>query len=319
LAIQYSLDFNSTHQDLIMKNSLIEASMNSVLFMPDIDPIIFQIGFVSVRWYALAYIAGIVLGWIFIHHLITNTKLWTRTPPPLKPAQLDDLIFWLILGIIIGGRLGYVLAYNTSMIWEDPLGIVMINQGGMSFHGGLLGVAIVAYFTKRNLKLSHNDFLSLGDLLAVAAPMGLFFGRLANFINGELWGRVTTHPWGMVFCNQFTITTDGSCPAGLLPRHPSQLYEAALEGLLLFIIGLVALYRFKALEKPGLLSGLFLSGYAIARMCLEQVREPDAQMMSFLKGSVTMGLLLSIPMLIAGLWLIYRAMKPVPTTLTTQP
>jgi len=297
-----------------MNLSLIQAGLNGALTFPNIDPVFFQLGFVSVRWYALAYIAGIVLGWILIHRLITNTKLWPINPAPLQPAQLDDLIFWLILGIIIGGRLGYVLAYNTNMIWEDPLSIVMINQGGMSFHGGLMGVCIVAYLTKRNLNLSNRSFLSLGDLLAVAAPMGLLFGRLANFINGELWGRVTTHPWGMVFCNRFTISADGTCPAGIFPRHPSQIYEAALEGLLLFIIGLVALFRFKALDRPGLLSGLFLSGYALARMSLEQVREPDQQMLSFLKGSVTMGLLLSIPMLLAGVWLIYNALKADPSS-----
>ena len=268
---------------------------------PEFDPVIFSIGPLAIRWDALAYVAGILLGWRYAILLVRNSKLWGGQTPTATTEQIDDLILWVTLGIIVGGRLGYILFYMPSLIWEAPLEILQVWKGGMSFHGGLLGVITAIVFFARANKI---DLLRLGDLVAPAVPIGLFFGRIANFINGELWGRHTTLPWG--------VTGFPGAPDPY-PRHPSQIYEALLEGLALFLILRFATHKALLLQRRGVVAGLFLAFYGLFRLSLEWTREPDTQMPEFLKTYVTMGMLLSIPMVIAGLWLIWQGMKtPLP-------
>jgi phosphatidylglycerol:prolipoprotein diacylglycerol transferase len=204
---------------------------------PNIDPVLVQIGPFAIRWYALAYVATILLGWRYTVSNIRNAKLWIHRPPPATPEQIDDLILWLTLGVIVGGRLGHVLFYTPTLIWTDPIEILKIWHGGMSFHGGALGVLVAGLAFARANKL---DALRLGDVIVAAEPIGGFLVRIANFINGELWGRPTTAPWGMVFPG-----------AGPLPRHPSQLYEAALEGVVLFLVLRWATHRRMWLNRRG--------------------------------------------------------------------
>src|SRR5450755_3872403 len=261
---------------------------------PVFDPIEIAIGPIAIRWYALAYIGGIVLGWIYARALIKNEKLW-RGPAPITLLQLDDFILWVTVGIILGGRTGYVLFYNLPFFVQHPAGIFELWKGGMSFHGGFLGciAAVILFCRKHDLPI-----LSLGDITTAVGPIGLFLGRLANFINSELWGRPadSSVPWAMVFPN-----------GGPLPRHPSQLYEAALEGLLLLIV-LALLMRAGALKRPGMIIGCFAVVYAIARSICEFFREPDAQL-GFLWGGATMGQLLSIPLFLIGVGFIAYALK----------
>ncbi len=279
---------------------------------PNIDPIWFSIGPVPIRWYALAYVAGIVLGWWYAARIVKRESLWAPGKPPMTGPQLDDLVLWITLGIILGGRFGYALFYKPDLFAKvftgNSLGarleLFQIWGGGMSFHGGFLGVALALILFARGLKVNP---LRLGDVVAPVVPIGLFFGRIANFINGELWGRETDAAWGMRFCNETIIKAYGMCPAGDVPRHPSQLYEAGLEGLLLFGLLAVAVWKWKLLSKPGYITGLFLVGYGLSRAVLETVREPDAHMPDFLQGTVTMGMMLSIPMILVGVWLIWRA------------
>jgi phosphatidylglycerol:prolipoprotein diacylglycerol transferase len=252
---------------------------------PVFDPIAIAIGPFAIRWYALAYIGGIVLGWIYARALIKNDRLWGG-PAPITPLQMDDFILWVTVGIILGGRTGYVLFYNLPFFIQHPAEIFELWKGGMSFHGGFLGcVAAVMLFARKN----GVSILSLGDITTAVGPIGLFLGRLANFINSELWGRPadSSVPWAMVFPN-----------GGPLPRHPSQLYEAGLEGIVLFAI-LAVMIRFGALKRPGLILGSFIAFYALARIASEFFREPDPQL-GFLWGGLTMGMLLSVPMIIAG-------------------
>ena len=261
---------------------------------PVFDPIALQIGPIAIRWYALAYIGGIVLGWIYARALVKNERLWGG-PAPITLAQLDDFILWVTIGIIVGGRTGYVLFYNPAFFVQHPAEIFQLWNGGMSFHGGFLGcVAAVMLFARSN----GISILSLGDITTAVGPIGLFLGRLANFINSELWGRPadSSVPWAMVFPN-----------GGPLPRHPSQLYEAALEGILLFAI-LAVMIRSGALKRPGLILGSFIAIYAFARITGEFFREPDPQL-GFLWGGLTMGMLLSVPMIIAGAILIVLAWR----------
>ena len=280
---------------------------------PEFDPVLFQIGIFAIRWYALAYIAGILIGWRYAVMIARRDHLWAPGKSPANPAQIDDLILWVTLGVIIGGRLGYVIFYGGLMdppIWANPLDIFKIWEGGMAFHGGAIGVILATIFYARSQGMS---VLRLGDLVAPAVPFGLFFGRIANFINGELWGRPTDGPFGMIFCNDRNRSIYGGvCPAGELPRHPSQLYEAGLEGLGLFLLLWVAVWKLKLLAKPGYVTGLFLLGYGLSRAVLETVREPDSFMPDALQGVITMGMLLSIPMIVAGAWLIWRARKNPP-------
>ncbi|MBW8733030.1 MAG: prolipoprotein diacylglyceryl transferase, partial [Asticcacaulis sp.] len=244
------------------------------LRLPDIDPVLIHLGPVAIRWYALAYIAGIVLGWLYAGRLLKKPELWPGNTPPLTADQLDDLILWLTGGVILGGRIGYILAYDASIIWNHPLDVFKIWEGGMSFHGGFTGVLIAAVLWCRRNRFGLNGALSLGDLLATAAPLGLFFGRLANFINGELWGRVTHVPWGMVFCNKYIKSQYHQCPAGELPRHPSQLYEALGEGVIMFVLLWFLGQRLYKLKRPGLIMGIFVAGYAVIRILVEMVRNP---------------------------------------------
>lgn len=278
---------------------------------PNIDPVWFSIGPLEIRWYALAYVAGIVLGWWYANRLARNNAIWQPRKAPVTTLQIDDLVLWVTLGIILGGRFGYALFYQPSLYadlftgasWGERLSLFRLWDGGMSFHGGLIGVslAIVWFASKNRIRL-----LSLGDLVAPVVPLGLFFGRIANFINGELWGRPTDAPWGMIFCNDTILDLYGRCPAGLVPRHPSQLYEAALEGIVLAVILWLAVFKGRLLAKPGYVTGIFLFGYGLARASLETVRQPDFGMENLPLG-LTMGMMLSIPMMIVGAWLIWRA------------
>jgi phosphatidylglycerol---prolipoprotein diacylglyceryl transferase len=254
-----------------------------VLPFPEIDPVLISIGPLAIRWYALAYIAGILAGWYYARIIIANQKYWGG-PAPFIVTDFDDFIIWITLGIILGGRIGYVLFYNLLHFAAHPLEIFALWTGGMSFHGGIIGCIIVTvvFATRR-----HIPFLSLGDVTLAVCPIGLFLGRIANFINGELWGRITDVPWAMVF------------PAGgPFPRHPSQLYEATLEGLLL-LIALGVMVRLGALKRPGLITGTFAVGYGLIRIFCEFFREPDAQL-GFLWHGLTMGMLLSVPLILAG-------------------
>ena len=268
---------------------------------PVFNPVAIAIGPVAIRWYALAYICGIILGWLYGRSLLKTEKLWGG-PPPVSLLQLDDFILWVTIGIILGGRTGYVLFYNPVFFLHHPLDIFILWKGGMSFHGGFMGCVVAVIWFARANKLS---ILSLGDITTAVGPIGLFLGRLANFINSELWGRPadSSVPWAMVFPN-----------GGPLPRHPSQLYEAGLEGILLFFL-LAAMIRFGALKRPGLILGSFIAIYAIARIVSELFREPDPQL-GFLWGGLTMGMLLSVPMIIAGAIIIVLAWRrQTPTTL----
>jgi phosphatidylglycerol:prolipoprotein diacylglycerol transferase len=267
----------------------------------------------AIRWYALAYVGGILLGWRYATGLLKNPKLWTRRPAPFTPEQMDDLILWIAIGVIGGGRLGHVIFYTPQMIWTDPVGILRTWEGGMSFHGGVIGVAVaMTLFAWRN-KL---DLLRIADVVAPAYPIGHFLGRCANFVNGELWGRPTSGPFGMVFCSEhIKVTYGGYCPAGLTPRHPSQLYEALFEGLVLFLILRWATHGAKLGNRRGVITGIFVLFYGVFRIAIENVREPDAGMPNFPLG-LTMGMILSVPMVLGGLFLIWRGMRePLPPEL----
>jgi len=265
---------------------------------PDFDPVLVHLGPLAIRWYALAYVAGILLGWRYAVGLVKNRNLWALRGPPATVDQIDDLILWITIGVIVGGRTGHTIFYTPQLIWTDPLEILRVWHGGMSFHGGALGVLIaLTVFALRN----RLDLLRLGDIAAASAPIGLFFGRIANFINGELWGRPTRLPWGIIFPG-----------AGPEPRHPSQLYEASLEGIVLFLVLRWATHSRKFLNRRGVVMGIFVAGYGVARTSLENVREPDAYMPHFPLG-LTMGMMLSIPMILVGAWLIWRGLAaPLP-------
>ncbi len=256
--------------------------MIGVLNFPAIDPVLITIGPFAIRWYALAYIGGLLIAWRYCRWLAV------RPPQSVSADAFDDFLLWATLGILLGGRLGYVLFYKPGFYLANPQEILFIWQGGMSFHGGLLGMiaAEVMFARRRGLPV-----LALADIVAAAAPIGLFLGRIANFINGELFGRPSEVPWAMVFPR-----------GGPQPRHPSQLYEAAIEGLVLLLV-LHLMVRARALERRGTLAGAFLIGYAVARMLAEVFREPDAHL-GFLLGGTTMGQWLSLPLLLAGLALV---------------
>jgi phosphatidylglycerol:prolipoprotein diacylglycerol transferase len=262
-----------------------------VLPFPDIDPIAVALGPLAIRWYSLAYIVGLIAAWRYCR------RLAERPPNAVDPDQFDDFLLWATLGVVLGGRLGYVLFYKPAFFLANPLEILVIWQGGMSFHGGAAGVilAIILFARKRGI-----SWLSLGDLVACAVPIGLFLGRLANFVNGELYGRAADVPWAMVFPRD----------PEQIPRHPSQLYEAGLEGIVLFLL-LYLLVRRGWLERPGAIGGAFLAGYGLARIIVEFFRQPDAHL-GFLLGFTTMGQVLSLPLIIAGMILIawgYRAKR----------
>lgn len=289
-----------------------------MILFPEISPEIFSVdigGFeFALRWYALSYIIGIFLGWRLAVLATRRADLWPRNQSPIEPVQAEDLMTWIVFGVILGGRLGYVIFYEPSKYIGDPVSILKVWQGGMSFHGGFLGVVLTAYlFFKRNLV----PYASGADLLALCTPIGLLLGRIANFINAELWGRATEMSWGVAFpgeaaqaCGQLS---------GLCARHPSQLYEAVLEGLLLGMILIFVAFRKNGLKRPGLISGLFFAGYGISRYMVEFFRQPDAQFQSvtnpvgyafqFGDYGLTMGQSLSLPMIILGIALIITALR----------
>lgn len=252
---------------------------------PSLDPIAFRLGPLAVRWYGLAYMVAFLAGWLILKWLDQRWGL------ELGPDGRAEAVLAAVIGVVAGGRLGYVLFYNFGMYWREPIRIIQMWDGGMSFHGGLAGILIAGLWIAHRYNV---PFLRLTDAGSVAAPIGLFLGRIANFINDELWGRVTTSPWGVVFPN-----------AGPLPRHPSQLYEAGLEGVVLFGVMLLLTRR----DRPaGEITGWLLTLYAVFRIFVEFFREPDIQI-GFLAGGITMGQVLTVPVLLAGLWLLWRARR----------
>jgi len=260
--------------------------MTFVIPFPQIDPVLIEIGPLAIRWYSLAYIAGLLIGWRLLRGMVG------RSPQVSNDEGVDDYLVWATLGVILGGRLGYVLFYNFSFYLDNPLKALAVWQGGMSFHGGLLGVVLATWAFCRKRKV---DLWLFADRVACVSPVGLFFGRIANFINGELFGRVTDTPWAMVFPR-----------GGPDPRHPSQLYEAFLEGALLFAV-LMWLARGESIRaRPGFLTGVFLAGYGTARLIVEFFRQPDAHL-GFLGLGATMGQWLSAPLIAVGLYLIFRS------------
>lgn len=263
---------------------------------PDIDPIAFSIGPIAVRWYSLAYLFGIGLGVVYGRTLLKRASLWYKTNPPFTADQFIDFAVWAVLGAIIGGRLGYVLFYDPAYFAANPMDIFKTWLGGMSFHGGLLGVIVAMYFFARHKK---SNFLSALDLLAAVSPIGIMLVRISNFINGELFGRPTDLPWGVIFPN-----------GGDIVRHPTQLYEAALEGLVLFIAIRIATHMLFSLRRPGLTAGLFGIGYALSRLLVEQLRLPDPQIgYLFNTDWVTQGMMLTLPILLAGAILVAFSLK----------
>ena len=284
-----------------------------MLPFPDIAPEIFSVNLFgatfALRWYALAYIVGILLGWRVATAAVKRPQLWRNDTPVMKPGQVEDLLFWVILGVILGGRVGYALLYNTSYYLSNPLLILKLWEGGMSFHGGAMGVIIAAFFYARRHNLPK---LSTGDMICLGLAPGLLLGRIANFINAELWGRPTDLPWGVAFptnAAQICPTVEGICA-----RHPSQLYEAVLEGLVLGALLIWMAWKRGALKREGLICGTFLAGYGVARFMIEFLRQPDAQFIS--DGNplglawqiggygMTQGQALCLPMMAVGFFLI---------------
>jgi len=292
--------------------------MQAVILFPDISPELFSIqlgGFeFALRWYALSYIVGIILSWRYGIAALRRADLWPGQKAPMTPAQLDDLLTWIIIGIILGGRLGFVLFYQPAYYFANPSEILMLWNGGMAFHGGLLGVVLAILVYTRRHKI---PILGSADMIALTVPVSIFLVRLANFVNAELWGRPTDVPWAVAFPG----AAAQNCPdvIGLCARHPSQIYEALLEGVVLGLVLFWLAYRRGAFSKPGFVTGAFLAGYALARIVVEFFRQPDAQFVSpgnplglayhFNGYGVTMGQTLSLPMLALGLWLIWRAKK----------
>ncbi len=265
-----------------------------VLAFPMIDPVLISIGPFPIRWYALGYIAGLVLGWLYARWIVDQDQLWGAIPRPHRDS-LEDLLVYVAIGVVFGGRLGYVLFYNPAFYVEHLEEVVAVWKGGMAFHGGLVGAAIGIWVFAYRHQLNA---LSLADICATVVPIGLLLVRIANFIKPELWGRISDVPWAMVFPVE---------EAGPLPRHPSQLYEAGLEGFVLLIL-LHLVLRQGALKRPGLLTGLFGIGYGVARIICEFFREPDPQL-GFLFGGATMGMLLSLPLILAGALFIWNAQR----------
>jgi phosphatidylglycerol:prolipoprotein diacylglycerol transferase len=264
-----------------------------LIVYPVVDPVLVNIGPFPIRWYALAYIAGLILGWAYARFLVSHDAFWNGLPRP-SAVSIDDLIVYIAVGIIFGGRIGYVLFYNPVFYLQNPIEIPEVWKGGMAFHGGLIGAALAVMLFARRHKVA---VMTVADIASASTPIGLCLGRIANFIKPELWGRPTDVPWAMIFPG-----------AGSLPRHPSQLYEASLEGAGLFIL-LYGAIRLGALRSPGRVTGVFAIGYGLARIFCEFFREPDPQL-GFVFGGATMGMLLSLPLIVAGvLCLIYARRK----------
>ncbi|WP_307233460.1 prolipoprotein diacylglyceryl transferase [Pararhizobium capsulatum] len=266
---------------------------------PQIDPVLVTIGPLQIHWYGLAYVAGILIGWQYARRLVRNITLWRNGQPAMTEPQLDDFLLWVAAGIVGGGRIGYILFYDLATVIENPIRAIEIWNGGMSFHGGLIGtmIAMMIFARRRGIAM-----WSLFDIVSAVVPIGLFFGRIANFINGELWGRLSSLPWAVEFP-----------PGSGLAYHPSQLYEASLEGIVLLLVLTYVIYRRHALKTPGLVCGIFVLGYAISRILVEFFRQPDAQIGYLAGGWLTMGMVLSTPMALAGLWAILRARRTAAT------
>ncbi|MEP2641187.1 prolipoprotein diacylglyceryl transferase [Roseobacter sp.] len=290
--------------------------MHARLPFPDISPEIFSISLMgfdfALRWYALAYIVGIVIGWQLVVRAVQTPRLWPDDTPVMTKPQIEDLLTWVIIGVIVGGRIGYVAFYQPEYYLQNPGEILAVWQGGMAFHGGLLGVIVAGFvFTWRH----DIARLSAADIMALGVPPGLLLGRIANFINAELWGRPTDLPWGVAF----PTYAAQDCPGivDICARHPSQLYEAGLEGVLLGAVLIWLVWRSGALKTPGRVAGVFFAGYGVARFAVEFLRQPDAQFISdgnplglawHINGwGLTMGQMLCLPMIALGLVLIMRA------------
>ena len=286
---------------------------------PDLSPEIFSVSIGSfefaLRWYALAYIAGIVIAWRLAVMALRRPGLWPGSSAPMKPEQAEDLITWIILGVILGGRLGFALFYQPAYYLQNPGQILRIWEGGMAFHGGLLGVILASWLYAARHSIPK---LQMADLVAHTAAPGLLLGRLANFVNAELWGRQTDLPWGVAFPGR-AAQDCGQALGEICARHPSQLYEAAMEGLILGAAVLWLAYRRRAFLKPGLVMGVFIGGYGLARFIVEFFRQPDAQFATpgnplglafHIDGyGLTMGQALSLPMILIGLFFVSSALK----------
>lgn len=285
----------------------------AALSFPNFDPVAVTIPLLDfpIRWYALAYIVGILIGWRIALAAVKTTRLWAKDSPPMTPQQVEDLMTWIIIGVLLGGRLGFVIFYRPFYYLQNLAEIPAVWQGGMAFHGGFLGVLLAIYLYCKRHKLA---LLSVGDAIAISVPPALLLGRLSNFINAELWGRPSDVPWAVVFPGQAAQ----DCPGvlGACARHPSQLYEAGLEGLLLGLVLIVLVWRFDILKRPGAAVGVFFAGYGAARVFVEFFRQPDAQFVTpgnplgyilHVNGiGITQGQLLSLPMIAIGLWLLFR-------------
>ena len=269
-----------------------------VIPFPMINPIALSIGPISVRWYGISYMVGLLLGWLYLRRLVSDPKIWPKSAP-LSKSDLDNLIMYVTIGVIVGGRLGSVILYNLGYFFANPLEIFQIWRGGMAFHGGLLGTVIAIWIYARRHSVSA---LTVGDLVCAAVPIGLFFGRIANFINAELYDKITTAPWAMIFPG-----------GGTQPRHPSQLYEAALEGILLFLILRYFIYQRQALNWPGFTAGIFLFGYGCARIFAEIFREGD-NVPGLDLGLFSAGIIYSVPLVIAGAAMMRYANSRIETT-----
>ena len=279
----------------------------SALPFPDIDPVLISIGPLGIHWYGLGYVVGILFAWWYSRKLASTPRLWANDSAPMKPEDLDDFVVWAAVGVVAGGRIGYILFYDFARYIANPLDMVAIWQGGMSFHGGLLGVtlAMILFARRRGIPT-----WSLFDVVAAGVPVGLGLVRVANFINAELWGRPTDVSWGVIFCNdRLRNLQTGLCAAGDVPRHPSQLYEAGLEGIVLFLVLMWLVWGLKKLKTPGFVGGAFICGYGLSRIIVEFFRVPDAQIGYLLGGWLTMGMVLALPMVFAGIWVMATA-KP---------
>lgn len=260
----------------------------SALTFPNIDPVAVRLGPLAIHWYGIAYVVGILFGWWYAKRLVSDERLWASGKRPMRPEDIDDFLVWAAIGIVLGGRLGYILFYDLSRYLQNPLDIFAVWQGGMSFHGGFAGttLAMILFARSRGIRV-----WTMFDVIAAGVPVALGLVRVTNFINSELWGRPSDVPWAMEFPN-----------GGPFTRHPSQLYEALLEGLVLFVILRLLTHSFGKLKSPGFVSGAFVAGYGSARIFAEYFREPDAQLGYLVGGWLTMGMVLSVPMVLIGIW-----------------
>ena len=267
----------------------------AALAFPDIDPVALHLGPLAVHWYGIGYVVGIVFAWWYARRLVANPRLWGPDGAPISAVDLDDFVTWSAIGVVLGGRLGYILFYDLGPMLADPARIIQVWKGGMSFHGGFVGctLAMILFARRRGLPL-----WSLFDVVAAGVPVGLGLVRTVNFINDELWGRPSDLPFAVMFPS-----------GGYVPRHPSQLYEAALEGVVLFAVLALLVFGLRRLRTPGFIAGAFVAGYGFSRIVVEFFREPDAQI-GYLAGDwLTMGMVLSVPMVLAGLWTVARASR----------